>query len=169
MVLQRDLMVFNSISITNLNTQLMVRDLISRCILFTCHMMEIKLSRNTMDLWLLPWDLFSLHKEMNLEVLNNGRLILLTNSSILYNGLTAKQTQLSHWFHMESLWWWLICKIDGPTEDLSQLHHVLQLFTGMFWEPYIHSNQNILNNSNYNSKRMIIKPLLLIKQEIGEL
>lgn len=65
---------------------------------------------------------------------------------------------------MEHWWCTLICKTDGPTEDLSPLHHALPLFTGTFWKQFIQLSKSI----SIFSKPNLTKPQGLLSKVTGE-
>jgi len=92
MVLHRDIMVFNSISMLDRSIQLRVRDKISRCIPCIYHLMERRKLLNITVSLLLPWDSCSLLR-VPPEISKLGKSRLSMISSIHSNGLKQPKTQ----------------------------------------------------------------------------
>jgi len=147
-VLILDSTVLNSISIINLSTLSMVNITISKCTPF----ISPKLKRTASSQQLLEsCSLLTAHLN-NSVICNLGKLRSLTISLIHLIGLTRIQLQLKlpRRLLTDNFTWWLILITDTPTEDLSQLHHVLKMSIGTFSKQFIQSSKNILINLRTN-------------------
>ena len=153
-------MVFNSISMLNLSTLLKASTLTWKCTLSIYHTMELTKTLNTSEITLLLLKVFS-SPSMMPTMLKMMLLLLLTSSLILLNGLRIKLIQLSHKYHTENLCKLLTWTTDTLTKVLSPPHHVLKVFTGMFWPLSIQLSKSMLTNSMLNLlERRVLRRLV---------